>query len=293
MSIRVIRGKNGFEMNFEIVPAGEVPLAEQAPVFNQAFAGYLAGWAEMDVAGVARFLSAQGADLCHSRFARDRNGALVSFGLINRTGNIPRLAGMGTVPAARRTGPATYLLSHLLDEAKARGDKAMMLEVIEQNLPAHALYQRYGFREVVRLFGWRRTADGKFAEGAAEQIQELSILTVSHRQSAIEYPDLPWQISRHAMTKLPAAARAYQLNETCIVIGDPETKPIRVHGLFSSGGDMDWNALRTGLVGVLSKFPKREFFAPAIFPEQFGAEIFEPLGFVREPLNQFLMRKDL
>jgi ribosomal protein S18 acetylase RimI-like enzyme len=145
-------------MDFEIVPAHELPLAEQASIFNQAFAGYLAGSMEFDPAGFARFLCAQGADLCYSRFVREKGG-IVAFGYINRTGNISRLAGMGTIPAARRTGAAAYLVSKLVEEAKDRNDATLMLEVFEQNEPALALYRRHRFEDVSRLFGWRYPAD--------------------------------------------------------------------------------------------------------------------------------------
>src|SRR6266550_4712287 len=144
-------------MDFEIVPAHELLLAEQANIFNRAFAGYLAGWSEMDAGALARFLCAQGADLCYSRFVRAK-GELAGFGYINRTGNISRLAAMGTVPEARRTGAAAHLLSQLVDESKTRGDAAMMLEVFEQNLPALALYRRYGFHELSRLFVLHQSA---------------------------------------------------------------------------------------------------------------------------------------
>ncbi len=57
-------------MPTEIIPACEVPLAAQNRIFNEAFAGYLAGFHELDAPGFARFLMAQGADIFYSRFAR-------------------------------------------------------------------------------------------------------------------------------------------------------------------------------------------------------------------------------
>ena len=276
-------------MNFEIVPAHELSLAGQARIFNLAFAGYLAGWSEMDAAALARFLCAQGADLCYSRFVR-ASGTIVGFGYINRTGNVPRLAGMGTVPEARRTGAAAYLLSQLLDEAKTRGDAAMMLEVFEQNTPALALYRRYGFGEMTRLFGWRRTAEIAAPQDRSSDVEEISLVNASQMPDAFEYPNIPWQISRHAVLKAPGA-RAFRNDAVCVVIGETSVKRIRVHAFFAA--ERDWKALGSVLAPVIQQFPSCEFFAPAVFPEQFGLEIFEPLGFVREPLNQLLMRRDL
>jgi len=276
-------------MDFEIVPAHELSLAEQANIFNRAFAGYLAGWSEMDAAALARFLCAQGADLCHSRFVR-ANGALAGFGYINRTGNIPRLAAMGTVPEARRTGAAAHLLSQLLDESKARGDAAVMLEVFEQNLPALSLYRRYGFHELSRLFGWRRSAQVAEPKSCLNEVGEISVIDASQIPSEFEYPNIPWQISRHAVLKV-LGARAFGDGAACGVISDTAVQYIRVHGFLAA--EQDWNALRNILAAVIQQFPNREFFAPAIFPEEFGLEIFAPLGFVREPLNQLLMRREL
>jgi hypothetical protein len=107
----------------------------------------------------------------------------------------------------------------------------------------------------------------------------------------MEFPILPWQISRYAVPKLPAA-HAFCQNNASVVIGSIEAQPIRLHGFFGYDGQ-DWNGLRDLVATVLGTFPQKEFFAPAIFPEKFGTEIFQPLGFAREPLNQFLMRRDL
>ena len=276
-------------MNFEIIPAHEVTIAEQAIVFTEAFAGYLAGSMRMDAESLARFFSAQGVDLCYSRFVR-ASGKLIGFGYINRTGNISRLAGMGVVPSARRAGAARYLLLHLLDEARNRRDNTMMLEVFEQNSGAHALYSSNGFREITRLFGWRRKEDVDLPDAASNLIEEISLLAASETRSALDYPEIPWQISRHAVLKL-ATAQAFRIGDTAIVIGDARSLPIRVHAFFNVSGKID--EIKSAFSAILQRFAGSEFFAPAIFPEKFGEQIFQPLGFKREPLNQFLMRQDL
>jgi GNAT superfamily N-acetyltransferase len=272
---------------FEIIPSHDVPLADQAQIFSQAFAGYVGGSFEMDAAGLARFVSLQGADLCYSRFARTPEG-LAGFAYINRTGNISRIGGMGVVPIARRAGVARRLLVHLLEEAQERGDHAMVLEVIEQNPAAHRLYAE--FRETAYLLGWRRKADTPASE-STKPLVEISLVRASQIPSALDYPDLPWPISRHAIAK-SAAALAFQSGQSLIVMGDPEVSPVRVHAL-SCSDRMDWAALRETLRALVQRYPNREFFTPPVFPEQFGREVFQPLGFVREPISQFLMRYDL
>ena len=243
----------------------------------------------MDANTLARFICAQGIDLWYSRFARAETGELISFGYINRTGNISRLAAMGTVPRGRRSGAGAFLLSHLLNEAKQRDDKTMMLECFEQNAPALALYRRFQFKEVGRLFGWRGKADGVVSH--SHKPAQIPLISGSQMSAPADYPDIPWQISRFASVKVPAG-RAFKVGQACVVVGATDTTPVRIHGFFGYSTN-DWNALRNALAAVLATFPDIEFFAPQLFPEQFGTHIFEPLGFSRESLNQFLMRKDL
>lgn len=276
-------------MTFEMIPACDVPLAEQANVFSQAFTRYVGGSFEMDTTALARFILHQGVDLSYSYFARTAEG-LTGFAYINRTGNISRVAGMGVVPAARRAGQARRLLAHLLEEAQTRGDQAMMLEVIEQNPAAHRLYVEQGFRQTGHLLSWRRTASAPAIE-STEPLEEISLIRASQHPSALEYPGLPWAISRHAIAKV-ASGRAFRSGHALVVMGDPNVTPIRVHAL-SCSDRMNWAALRETLRVLLQRHPDREFFTPAVFPEQFGEEIFSPLGFVRDPLSQFLMRYDL
>ncbi|HSH38352.1 MAG TPA: GNAT family N-acetyltransferase, partial [Chthoniobacterales bacterium] len=277
-------------MELEIVPAHEVPLHEQARLANSAFAGYVGGWADLSAETLARFLTLQGADLFYSRFVRQA-GRLAGFGYINRTGNILRLAGMGIIPDARRTGAAAHLVDALLREASERGDEAMMLEVIEQNPRAHAVYRRHGFHEVVRLLGWRRTAEAGVPQDASTAGEEVPILDALRMPTAQDYPELPWQISRHAVAKA-AVARAFRTATVCVIVGDPEATPVRIYAAMSIDPPraLVWRDLRSVLAGVLARFPHRDFFAPAIFPEEFGRQLYAPLGFKPEPISQFLMR---
>ncbi len=278
-------------MSFEIIPAHDIPLAVQARVFTDAFSGYAGGSFAMDAAGLARFLCPQGADLCHSRFARNADG-LCGFGYVTRIGDVARLAGMGVVPAARRSGVARGLLAHLLEEASARGDRTMVLEVIEQNPAAVALYRGADFYEVTRLLGWRRAAAPTPGGAAIGALREISLVAASQFPIAREFPDLPWAISRHALAKM-SAGRAYSSGAALIVTGDPDVPgPLRVHGFASLvPGKANWPEIRKIFLAVLQRYPDREFFAPPVFPEDFG--IFAELGFQREPINQFLLRRDL
>ena len=275
--------------DFRIVPAYDVPIAEQARVFTEAFAGYVAGSFQFNPTTLATFLSAQGIDLCYSRFVCDGDGRLISFGFINRTGEISRLGAMGTIAAGRRLGAGRFLMSHLLQEAQNRGDSQMFLEVFEQNPAAKALYEAHGFKSVTPLHGWRSSTNKPESDNdTVREIPMSEALRLPHR---VDYPEMPWQISRHAMVKV-ARPRVFRSGDIAAIIGDPKTSPARFYGYLGFTGQ-NWDELRRLTQSLLAKFSGTQFFAPQIFPEEFGSKIFAPLNFQKEPLNQFLMRKDL
>jgi hypothetical protein len=55
----------------------------------------------------------------------------------------------------------------------------------------------------------------------------------------------------------------------------------------------NWPEIRRAFSALIPAYPNCEFFAPAVFPEEFGREIFAPLGSRPRLLRQFLMRRDL
>ncbi len=91
------------------------------------------------------------------------------------------------------------------------------------------------------------------------------------------------------------SGRAYLSGRAVVVIGDPAVAgPVRIHALAAvAPNEPDWAEMRKASAGVLGLHHGREFFAPPVFPEEFGTKLFAPLGFAREPLSQFLMRRDL
>ena len=57
-----------------------------------------------------------------------------------------QITNVATSPAYRRRGLGAAVLSALIEEAKARGLCEISLEARESNLPAIALYEKFGFR---------------------------------------------------------------------------------------------------------------------------------------------------
>jgi ribosomal protein S18 acetylase RimI-like enzyme len=82
----------------------------------------------------------------------------------SRTTTTPRphqllLEGLATAPAARGRGVGTRLLEAVDERASALGRTEIILEVIDTNPRAKALYERHGYRTVTTVTsGWYRLA---------------------------------------------------------------------------------------------------------------------------------------
>ena len=95
----------------------------------------------------------------HLSAAAFEDGAIVSFVLncldVDRSYNM----GTGVVPSRRRRGLSRAVLEATVPTLRAAGARAYLLEVIETNTPAVALYENSGFRESRRLQCWTFAPD--------------------------------------------------------------------------------------------------------------------------------------
>lgn len=280
-------------MSVAILPAHDFTTAQLASLFTLAYEGYIAGSYQADAPTLAQMLSSHGVDLWLSRVVTlDREP--VGFGFVNRTGNLARLASLGIIGPARRQGLARRLMHRLLEESRERGEAAMMLEVIQQNPAAVALYESLGFQIEATLLGWRWTSAtaGTQHLDHAQDVVALPLLDLAQAGSFLDYPRLPWQASRHFAAKAPPGSRAFGTPHGRLLITDPAQDPIRIYAVLSEQDDHQaWPAIRRVLAEMMRRFPSRTWWAPAVFLEKQGRAVFEPLGFLLEPLSQFLMRK--
>lgn len=276
-------------MNFETVPAAEISFAEQARIINAVFEGYVGGWHDLTAETLTKFLCLQGADIFYSRFVRG-NQEWAGLAYISRNGNILRLATMGIVPSARGSGASSTLINHLFEEMRSRGDKTMTLEVVQQNPRAVALYRRHHFRQTAQLIGWRLGELAAIPNESLPEPEEIPVALALNAPNPRNYPEIPMQVSRFAIAKVEGT-RAFRVGDVCVVIGNPTAAEVRVHGFFSQSHN--WENLRAALTSVIRQFPECTFFTPPVFLEEYGTQVFEPLGFAREPISQFYMRYDL
>jgi ribosomal protein S18 acetylase RimI-like enzyme len=75
----------------------------------------------------------------------DGNDMGVARGAAHERTDVRELVGMWVDPAARRRGIAGQLIDSVATWAKESGASVLVIDVVEENAPAIALYERAGF----------------------------------------------------------------------------------------------------------------------------------------------------
>ncbi len=274
-------------MDFDIKPASDYPIPDLVEVLNRGFEGYFVPIA-FNITAFLNMLRKDGLDLTSSRVLL-ANRQPVGIALIARRGWTSRLAAMGIAMETRAKGAGSWFMEHLIQEARERGEREMVLEVIEQNTFAVHLYEKCGFEAIRRLIGLiRRDA----SEIQTNELKQVDIRHVGHLVAQYGLSNLPWQLSCESIVQMNPPARAYQKGQAYAVISNPDAKEIVIWSLLvepagrgkGSGTDM----LKTLIANHVGKI----WHIPALLPEELG-KLYERAGFEREDLSQWQMRLHL
>jgi GNAT superfamily N-acetyltransferase len=271
-------------MNLDLKPASDYPLPELTHLLNLSFEDYLVP-VSFNLIQFLTMLRKDSVDLYASRvlIAKDKP---MGIALIARRGWTSRLAAMGLVKSARGLGAGTWFMQKLIQEARDRNERDMVLEVIEQNEYAVQLYRKCGFQTVRRLIGLiRRKARAK----DTGVLDEIDLREAGRLVSQYGVSDLPWQLNGETIAHLTPPARAYRKGQAYAVISSPEAEHIVIWSVLvepsARGHHLGTDILRR----VIAKHAGKTWHVSAILPEELG-KIFERVGFEREEISQWQMR---
>lgn len=276
-------------MTLTMKPASEISVSELAELFNLSFTGYIGGNVQFDRDSMLATLTRDNTDLSLSRLLV-RDEKLLGLILIARQGWTSRVAAMGIIPEAQNQGLGKWFLSQVIEEAKARGERAMVLEAFEKNTPAVELYKRLGFTIVRRLMGYDASAiDGVESPDLKEiDIYEMAKVVMGHGAA-----DLPWQVSGTAIARSGAPSRAYQLGHAYGLISNPNAETIALRALITDPAFRRQGEATRLIKALAGQFPGKKWVVVQIWPEEYAAPLLPKLGFVPKDLNQVQMHLDL
>lgn len=171
----------------ELQSAGELSDEELAALFTAAYEGYLVPFA-VD-AGAVRFLTdVYDLDRVASRVAL-RDGGQVGLANLGLRGTDAWVGGIGVVPKERGKGTGRLLMDALHAEARARGAERVWLEVIVENAPAIALYEKLGYEHVREVEVWSLSGSPSAGSPVAEVDATEAHAWLRERRTERE----PWQ----------------------------------------------------------------------------------------------------
>lgn len=272
-----------YNMKFDVTPASDHLLPDLVQTLNRGFEGYLVP-IRLDVSQFLSMVHKDSIDLSASRvlLADDKPEGVA---LIARRGWVSRLAAMGISKEMRGQGAGSWLMERLLQQARARGDREMTLEVIEQNDAAVRLYEKFGFQTMRRLVGFiRREA----IELDPEELNEMDLREMGALVSQFGLRDLPWQLSGETIAQMTPPVRAYRNGHSYVAISNPEADHVVIWSVLVEPEARGANLGAQAVKQVIAKFTGRTWHVPAIYPEELS-DVFVRAGFEREELSQWQM----
>jgi ribosomal protein S18 acetylase RimI-like enzyme len=274
----------------EVVPVAGFPVAAAAAAMVRCFEGYVVP-VRISPEGWERRFRAEHLDPFASRiYLRGKEAAAVVF--VTRRGWTSRIGGMGVAAGERGRGLGRRVMEEAIDAAWGRGDRRLILEVIEQNPPAVALYRSLGFRATRRLVGW------EWASGAAygvpgDAIEEVDVAEVARVVAREGEPELPWMLAAETVAGLSAPAAGFHLGENAwAVVADPAAAPASLTTLVVPRGSRRRGWGRR-IVGALdARFPGRAWGVTSVVPEGMADGFAASIGGGRRALTQWEMVLD-
>jgi len=274
-------------MKLDTRPASDYPILDLGQLMNQSFEDYIVP-IHMDNAQFLNMLLKDSIDLSASRvlLVEDQPAGIA---LIARRGWTSRLAAMGITKDLRGKKAGTWFMGKLINEARERKDRQMVLEVIEQNESAVRLYQNSGFDTVRRLISLIRQ-DEKQEEKQDSKIdlEEVDLREMGRLILQHGLPDLPWQLSGETIALMNPPTRAYKMGDAYIAISNPTGEHVVIWSLLVEPSARGQALGVETLKNIMTHHSGKTWHVPAIWPEEFGV-IFEHAGFKREDLSQWQM----
>jgi ribosomal protein S18 acetylase RimI-like enzyme len=274
---------------FSVRPVADCTSEEVANALNRGFEGYFVPLSFTAQAYERRFRS-EHLDPYASRAYFQDDGSPAGALLIARRGWTSRVAAMGIAPEFRGRGVGRRILEEAIAEARARGDRAMLLELLSQNAPAVALYTGLGFRPRRRLAGYRWDPGEIEPTGPLEEIDPRDFARLAVREGE---PDLPWTLQPETFAAATVPTRAWRLGEARALAGDPAAEKLALHALVVPRAHRRQGWGTRILHALAAAHPGRTWWFSPYIPEDLAPEFFTGPGWEKLGFEQIEMRLEV
>ena len=263
-------------------------IEELAVGLTSCFEGYIVP-AHFTAPLVAVIIRAESVDLAASLVAME-DRKVMAAALVARRGRVARVAAMGVAAVARRQGMGRQILTQAIDESRARGETKMVLEVIEQNPAAIALYEGLGFVNVHRLLGFNATLSSELLLGPElEDVDPAEVAEVIRSRGPMA---ASWSMSATTVSNMALPTQGVRHGDVFAVIGPPVDGTVGCRSMGFVGGPTSKKA-KGMLEALAARFPDHQFRIPAFYPEHEFSEALTGAGMETDSISQFQMELPL
>lgn len=258
-----------------------------AELMNESFWGYFVQF-EFTGESLAARMHFDGVDAQRSKIL-EVDGEVAGLALIAPRPAESRLATMGLRPEFRGQGLGREMLKELLRESVLSGERRMVLEVIQRNEAAYALYESEGFRTKRELLGYSRRSDDP-VDGA--ELVEIAPEELAHAVAEHGDPDPPWQLSAESLARLGAQARCYRAEAARVAVARMNAEEMRILALVTDPARRREGAARRMMHGLFEEYPGTRWVVPPVCPPGSASGFLDAMGFELLDLRQFEMVRD-
>ncbi len=272
---------------FTTQPAFELSISQLADFLTRGFEDYVVP-IHITEHVMLSMLRRDSIDLTASRVIL-KEGEPAGIALIARRGWTSRLAAMGVFKSARKSGAATFALEQILQQEKQYGGKEISLEVIAENTAAIKLYEKFGFKTIRKLFGYKVENPHSASK---ERLEEIDIRELARQVTYHGLKDLPWQLSGVTISHHTPPSRALKLNDAYCLISDPAMPHISISSVLVKSRSRGAGLSAALMRALFAQFPGKTWHVPPLFPEEI-CFVFESAEMKREELSQLQMSVSL
>ena len=262
--------------------------AQLAEAVTHCFEGYVMPFV-LDALGFERRFRPEGLDSQSSVILKEGD-QFAAICLIARQGWTSRVAAMAIAPDFRRQGVGKHLMNLVIGEARERGDRRLVLEVIEQNPPAIGLYESVGLTITRRLVGYRREP----SLGASAEIQEVDPSEVIRRQVIECDAGLPWDYKPETLATKCVSLTGYSLEDRAFALVTNTTgERVIIWSLFTIRSERRKGYGKRMVEAIAARYPEKALVTPVALPDTHAPEFLTAVGFSEVSISQFEMAIDL
>ena len=222
-------------------------------------------------------------------FVYSVNGQTAAIVLIARRGWTSHLSTFGVAKAFRGLGIGRRILGLTIEESRVRGDRSMILEVIESNAPAMKLYQAAGFTTIRQLIGYDRPA----VPGSFAKIMNIDPRELCRHLSVHGEPNPPWFVHHETLVTKSSPNRAVTLDHKAYALFSEASTECYFWSFFVKADYRRQGYGRALMDAIQCELPTKSFRFVSTFPSEIGGEFMQSLGFIANPVRQCEMELSL